>query len=94
MAILSKHRPAGIMCEIMNEDGSMARRDDLRKFADENGLKFITVAQLISYRLTHERFVKRVATANLPTRHGTFTIIGYNEIVKEAKACSISGSRS
>ena len=50
MAILSKHRPAGIMCEIMNEDGSMARRDDLRKFADEHGFKFISVSELVAYR--------------------------------------------
>ncbi|MCQ2957506.1 MAG: bifunctional 3,4-dihydroxy-2-butanone-4-phosphate synthase/GTP cyclohydrolase II [Candidatus Gastranaerophilales bacterium] len=81
IARLAGLKPAGVICEILKEDGTMARRDDLRKFADENNLKFITVAQLISYRLTHERFVKRMASANLPTAHGTFEIIGYkNEL--------------
>ncbi len=77
IARLAGLKPAGVICEILNPDGTMARRDDLRKFADENGLKFITVAQIISYRLTHERFVKRMAEANLPTAHGTFKVIGY-----------------
>ena len=61
IARLAGLKPAGVICEILKEDGTMARRDDLRKFADKHNLKFITVAQLISYRLTHERFVKRVA---------------------------------
>ncbi|MCR4881279.1 MAG: bifunctional 3,4-dihydroxy-2-butanone-4-phosphate synthase/GTP cyclohydrolase II [bacterium] len=81
MARLAGLKPIGVICEILKEDGTMARRDDLRKFADENGLKFITVAQIISYRLTHERFVRRMAEANLPTAHGTFKVIGYkNEL--------------
>lgn len=81
IARLAGLKPAGVICEILKEDGSMARRDDLRKFADENGLKFITVAQIIAYRLSHERFVKRVATANLPTAHGIFQVVGYkNEL--------------
>jgi len=81
IARLAGLKPAGVICEILKADGTMARRDDLRKFADENNLKFITVAQLISYRLTHERFVKRMAEAFLPTAHGTFQIIGYkNEL--------------
>lgn len=81
IARLAGLKPAGVICEILNEDGTMARRDDLKKFANEHGIKFITVAQLISYRLTHERFVKRIATANLPTSYGTFQIVGYqNEL--------------
>ena len=81
IARLAGLKPAGVICEILKEDGTMARRDDLRKFADENGIKFITVAQIIAYRLTHERFVKRMASAQLPTAHGTFEIIGYkNEL--------------
>ena len=77
MAILSKHRPAGIMCEIMNEDGSMARRDDLRKFADEHGFKFISVSELVAYRLKSEKLVTREAQAFLPTKFGNFEIYGY-----------------
>lgn len=81
IARLAGLKPAGVICEILKEDGTMARRDDLRKFADENNLKFITVAQIISYRLTHERFVKRMAEATLPTKYGEFKIIGYkNEL--------------
>ncbi len=81
LAGLSGHKPAGVICEIMNPDGSMARRDELRKFADKHDLKFITVSQLISYRLKHERFVKREAHAKLPTSHGDFEIFGYiNEL--------------
>jgi len=81
IAKLAGLKPAGVICEILKEDGTMARRDDLRKFADENDLKFITVAQIISYRLKHERFVKRMAEANLPTKYGEFKIIGYkNEL--------------
>ena len=81
IARLAGLKPAGVICEILNQDGTMARRDDLRKFANENNIKFITVAQIIAYRLTHERFVKRIAQATLPTAHGTFEIIGYkNEL--------------
>lgn len=77
MAILSKHRPAGVMCEIMNEDGTMARRDDLRKFADKCGYKFISVSELVAYRLQSEKLVTREAEAFLPTKFGDFKIYGY-----------------
>ncbi len=77
LAKLSGHTPAGIMCEIMNEDGHMMRRDDLRKFADKHGIKFISVAELIAYRLKSERFVTREAEAFLPTQYGNFMIYGY-----------------
>ena len=77
MAKLCGHTPAGVMCEIMNEDGHMMRRDDLRKFADKHGIKFISVAELIAYRLRSERFVTREAEAFLPTQYGEFTIYGY-----------------
>lgn len=74
-------KPIGVMCEIMNPDGTMAQRDQLRAFADKHDLKFITVAQLIAYRLTHQRFVKRVVKAKLPTAHGSFDVYGYlNEL--------------
>ena len=77
MARLCGHTPAGVMCEIMNDDGHMMRRDDLRKFADKHGIKFISVAELIAYRLRSERFVTREAEAFLPTLFGDFTIYGY-----------------
>ncbi len=70
-------KEAGVCCEIVNPDGSMARRDDLRKFADKHKLKFISVAQLIAYRLKNERLMIREAQVTLPTAFGTFTLIGY-----------------
>ena len=77
MAILSGHRPAGVMCEIMNEDGTMARRDDLRAFADKHGFKFISVSELVAYRLQYEKLIVREAEAFLPTKFGDFRIYGY-----------------
>ena len=81
LAILSGHRPAGVMCEIMTEDGHMARRDELHKFAQKHGIKFITVADLIAYRLKRERFVKREVEVFLPTQFGDFNIIGYTDTI-------------
>src|SRR5919198_107065 len=69
--------PAGVICEILNPDGTMARRGDLEQFARRHGLAFITVAQLVAYRLAHERLVHRVAEARLPTPFGEFRIIRY-----------------
>lgn len=77
LARLADLNPAGVICEIMNSDGSMARRDDLVEFAKKHNLKFITVAQLISYRLKKERFIERVVQAKLPTKFGEFDIYGY-----------------
>jgi len=74
---------AGVICEILKEDGTMARRPELEVFAKEHDLKFITVAQLVSYRLSRERLVRRIAEAELPTRFGTFKLIGYTNIVDE-----------
>ena len=68
---------AAVCCEIVNEDGTMARRDDLRKFANKHKLKFITVAQLISYRLKNEKLIIREAEVDMPTAFGTFRLIGY-----------------
>ena len=81
LAKLCGHRPAGVMCEIMAEDGHMARRDDLKKFADKHGIKFITVADLIAYRLRFEKLVTREAEAHLPTQFGEFEIYGYRNQV-------------
>ncbi len=71
----------GICCEIVNADGSMARRDDLRKFADKYNIKFITVADLIAYRLRNERLMKREAEVDLPTAFGDFRLIGYRHVL-------------
>lgn len=77
LAKICGHAPAGVMCEIMMDDGQMARRDDLRKFANHHDIKFISVAQLIAYRLKSEKYVTRDAEANLPTQFGEFKIYGY-----------------
>lgn len=77
LARLAGHFPAGVMCEIMNEDGTMARRDELKEFAIKHNIKFITVSQLIAYRLKNERFVTREAYATLPTQFGDFKVYGY-----------------
>lgn len=77
MSKLAGLHPSGVICEILNEDGTMARRDELVKFAKKHGLKFITVAQIIRYRLKNERFVDRVIKAKLPTAYGEFDIYGY-----------------
>ena len=77
LARLCGHTPAGVMCEIMTEDGHMARRDYLRQFADKHNLKFVTVAELIAYRLKSEKLISREAEADLPTKYGHFKIYGY-----------------
>jgi 3,4-dihydroxy 2-butanone 4-phosphate synthase / GTP cyclohydrolase II len=69
--------PSGVICEIMNEDGTMARVPQLMEFCKEHDIKMLTVADLIRYRMQHERYVRRVAEAVLPTRHGDFRMIAY-----------------
>src|SRR6202050_1361372 len=72
---------AGVICEIMNDDGTMARVPDLVKFCDVHGLKMVTVADLIRYRLQNERYLQRIAEGVLPTAHGEFRMIAYeNEV--------------
>ena len=75
--------PVGVICEILNPDGTMARRPQLEVFAKEHGLRFITVSDLVSYRLTKERLVTRVAEANLPTEFGPFRIIAYQSPIDD-----------
>jgi 3,4-dihydroxy 2-butanone 4-phosphate synthase/GTP cyclohydrolase II len=77
LARLAGLQPAGVLCEIMNEDGTMARMPQLEVFAEKHKLKIITVADLIAYRYRHERLVHRVAEAKLPTPFGEFTVIAY-----------------
>jgi 3,4-dihydroxy 2-butanone 4-phosphate synthase/GTP cyclohydrolase II len=73
---------AGVICEIMNDDGSMARVPDLLKFCELHGLKMVTVADLIRYRLQHERYIRRVAEGVMPTEHGEFRMIAYESEVE------------
>jgi len=85
LARLAGLYPAGVICEILNADGTMARRPELDRFAAEHRLTFITVAQLVQYRLANERLVHRVASARLPTAAGEFRIIGYRNDVDDAE---------
>jgi 3,4-dihydroxy 2-butanone 4-phosphate synthase/GTP cyclohydrolase II len=81
LAELAGFPPVGVICEILNPDGTMARRPELEAFAREHDLKFITVAQLVAYRLTKTRLVRRIAEADLPTDHGRFRVIGYESMI-------------
>jgi 3,4-dihydroxy 2-butanone 4-phosphate synthase/GTP cyclohydrolase II len=77
LARLAGLYPAGVLCEIMNEDGTMARMPQLEVIAERLGLKIASVADLITYRRRHEKLVRRVAEAKLPTTYGEFTAIAY-----------------
>jgi 3,4-dihydroxy 2-butanone 4-phosphate synthase/GTP cyclohydrolase II len=81
LALLAGLPPVGVICEILDEDGTMARRPQLEVFAKEHGLRFITVAQLVAYRLTRTRLVERIAEAELPTRFGDFRVIAYSSVM-------------
>jgi len=73
--------PAGVICEIMSEDGTMARLPELELIAAEQGIKIVSVAQIIAYRRLHEKLVQRVAEASLPTRYGDFLSIAYKSAI-------------
>jgi 3,4-dihydroxy 2-butanone 4-phosphate synthase / GTP cyclohydrolase II len=81
LARLAGLYPAGVICEIMNADGTMARRPQLEHFAREHGLVMVTVADIIRFRRRTERLVERTSTVSLPTRHGQFTAHGYTSRV-------------
>lgn len=81
LAKLSGFYPAGVICEIMNDDGSMARLPQLKGIAARHGLKIISVADLITYRRRTEKLVRRVVEAKLPTRYGEFTAIAYKSTI-------------
>jgi len=81
LATLAGAKPAGIICEIMNEDGSMARVPQLRKIADKFNLKMVTIEELIKYRRMHEKLISREVEINLPTAYGDFRCVAYtNEL--------------
>jgi 3,4-dihydroxy 2-butanone 4-phosphate synthase/GTP cyclohydrolase II len=73
--------PAGVICEIMNDDGTMARVPALQRFAKRHNLLMVTVADLIRYRMRHDRLVRRVAAASLPTDHGQFQVVAYESVI-------------
>jgi 3,4-dihydroxy 2-butanone 4-phosphate synthase/GTP cyclohydrolase II len=81
LARLAGLAPAGVICEILNDDGTMARRPQLEAFAQQHGIRFITVAQIVAYRLQHERLVRRIQEVNLPTPHGEFWLVAYENQV-------------
>jgi 3,4-dihydroxy 2-butanone 4-phosphate synthase/GTP cyclohydrolase II len=83
LARLAGFYPAGVICEVLAEDGTMMRRPHLERFAGEHGLTFVTVAQLVAYRLQNESLVHRTAEARLPTPFGEFRIVGYENDVDE-----------
>src|SRR6202042_1734787 len=78
LARLAGLNPSGVICEIMRDDGEMARIPDLVKFCAEHQMTMLTVAELIRYRLQHERHIRRIAESTLPTRHGNFRMIAYS----------------
>lgn len=85
-------KPVGLCCEIMNEDGTMAREADLKEFARKHNLKIATVEQLVQYRKEHELFVECVAKAKMPTRYGEFEIYGYvNKLNGEHHVALVKG---
>jgi len=75
--------PAGLICEIQNEDGSMARVPDLQAYSFKHGLKLVTIADLIAYRRRHDKLVERVVSTRLPTTFGDFDVVGYRSLVDE-----------
>ncbi len=83
LARLAGLNPSGVICEIMNDDGTMARVSDLEPYCERHGLKMITVADLIAYRRRHDRLVERVVSTTLPTGFGTFTVVGYRSLVDD-----------
>ncbi|MDR0306838.1 MAG: bifunctional 3,4-dihydroxy-2-butanone-4-phosphate synthase/GTP cyclohydrolase II [Chitinispirillales bacterium] len=84
MARLAGLTPSGVICEIMNEDGSMARMPQLIEIGKRHDMKIISVADLIRYRRAHEKFIRRAAQTRLPTPHGTFQMIAYEEVLSNA----------
>lgn len=81
LARMAGLRPAGVICEIMNDDGTMARTPQLERFAADHGLKIVTIAEIIRHRRERERLVVRTGEASLPTAHGTFQAIAYDDVV-------------
>jgi 3,4-dihydroxy 2-butanone 4-phosphate synthase/GTP cyclohydrolase II len=85
--------PVGVICEIMNDDGTMARVPELMKFAEEHQLSIITIADLVKYRRRFEKLITRAATAKMPTQHGDFTVVAYeNQLNGEHHLALVKGN--
>ena len=92
LARLAGMIPAGVICEIMNDDGTMARVPQLTEFCREHDMKMLTVAELIRYRMAHERYVRRMAEAVVPTAYGEFRMIAYeSEITGDSHIAMVKG---
>ncbi|HKP89638.1 MAG TPA: bifunctional 3,4-dihydroxy-2-butanone-4-phosphate synthase/GTP cyclohydrolase II [Thermoleophilaceae bacterium] len=83
LARLAGLNPSGVLCEVMNDDGTMARVPDLVGFCQRHGLRMITVADLIAYRRRHDKLVERVVEARLPTEFGEFNVVGFRSLVDD-----------
>ena len=83
LARLAGLNPSGVICEVMNDDGTMARVPDLERYCARHGLKMISVADLIAYRRRHDKLVERVVTTRLPTAFGEFDVVGYRSLVDD-----------
>ena len=95
LANLAGLYPAGVICEVMDEDGTMARIPQLMKFIKEHDLKIVTIADLIAYRRKHEVLITRITSADMPTEHGNFTVIGYeNNLSGEHHLALVKGDVS
>ena len=82
--------PAGIVCEIMDEDGTMSRLPTLEEFAEEHGLKILSIAQIVAHRRRHERLIERVAETRLPTRYGEFRAIAYRSFLDNGEHIALT----
>ena len=83
LARLAGLNPSGVICEVMNDDGTMARVPDLERYTAKHGLKMITVSDLIAYRRRNDKLIERVAEAALPTAFGDFRVVGFRSLVDE-----------
>ncbi len=91
LARLAGLKPAAVLCEILNDDGTMARLPQLEVFAEKHGLATVNIADLIAYRKRNERLIQRVAAADLPTRHGNFKIISYSSPLEHEEHIALVG---
>lgn len=93
LGILAGLKPAGVICEIMNEDGSMSRTPELMIFAKEHNLKIITIADLVNYRRHKEKLIERVVEINMPTKYGDFNMYGFiNKLNGEHHVALVKGN--
>jgi 3,4-dihydroxy 2-butanone 4-phosphate synthase/GTP cyclohydrolase II len=90
LARMAGLEPAGVICEIMNEDGSMARVTDLWEVADRFGMKFVTIKDLIAYRMEHESLINEIIRVEMPTIYGNFTLVAFEERLSGANHIALT----